>query len=370
MRRIVSNLLVCGLVAALSLSLAACSKRESAAESLSSAPSADKAMAGGAMPAAAPAAPPAEMAAADAASASFEGAADAAAKDNISEQVARREAEDPVETVTRVDTAQVSSSASTYKDGQRKFIRTAQAQFRVKDVYDSALAIEDVAAQQGGFVVDNGISADTTRIERRPAGNGKLLELAEYQVRGNLTVRVPSDHTQAFLRAIASQMEFLDRRSFQAADAQFDLLRQQLARQREEDAQRELGDAIRGGDRLDRKADVISARSDARMQRDEALIQQRQYEDRVDFSTITLSLYQAPKLRQTELVDTDAVFRQHAQGFFSRMFDSLRTGWYGILDLVVALTAAWPLWLAIGLVVYGIRRWRAARPAKRPPPLE
>ena len=78
----------------------------------------------------------------------------------------------------------------------------------------------------------------------------------------------------------------------------------------------------------------------------------------------------APKLRQTELVDTDAVFRQHAQGFFSRMFDSLRTGWYGILDLVVALTAAWPLWLAIGLVVYGIRRWRATRPAKRPPPID
>jgi hypothetical protein len=369
MRRTVSNLLVCGLVATFSFSLAACSKQQSASEAASARMQADKAMAGGAMPAAAPAAPPAEMAA-DAASASFEGAADAVAKGNVAEEVARREAEDPVETTTRVDAAQVSSSASTYKDGERKFIRTAQAQFRVKDVYGSSLAIEDVAAQQGGFVVDNGITADTTRIERRPAGNGKLLELAEYQVRGNLTVRVPSDNTQAFLRAIASQMEFLDRRSFQAADAQFDLLRQQLARQREEEAQRELGDAIRGGDRLDRKADVISARNDARAQRDEALIQQKQYLDRVDFSTITLTLYQAPKLRQTELVDTDAVFRQHAQGFFSRMFDALRTGWYGILDLVVALTAAWPLWLMIGLVVYGIRRWRAARPTKRPPPIE
>lgn len=370
MRRIVSNLLVCGFVAALSFSLAACSKQDSAPAGYASRQAADKAEAGAAMPAAAPAAPPAEMAAADASTASFEGAADAAAKDNLAEDVARRQADDPVETTTRVDVAQVSSSASTYKDGERKFIRTAQAQFRVKDVYGSALAIEDVAAQQGGFVVDNGITADTMRVERRPAGHGKLLELAEYQVRGNLTVRVPSDHTQAFLRAIASQMEFLDRRSFQAADAQFDLLRQQLARQREEDAQRELGDAMRGGDRLDRKADVIAARSDARMQRDEALIQQKQYEDRVDFSTITLTLYQAPKLRQTELVDTDAVFREHAQGFFSRMADALRTGWQGILDLVVALTAAWPLWLMIALAVYGLRRWRAARPGRRPPPIE
>jgi hypothetical protein len=366
MRRIVSNLLVCGFVAALSFSLVACSKRESAAEAMTSAPAADKAEAGAAMPASAPAAPPMEATADMAAASDAAPAADGLAK----AQASRRQADETVETDTRVDVAQVSSSASTYKDGERRFIRTAQAQFRVKDVYGSALAIEDVAAQQGGFVVDNGISAQTMRVERRPAGHGKLLELAEYQVRGNLTVRVPSDRTQAFLRAIASQMEFLDQRSFQAADAQFDLLRQQLARQREEDAQRELGDAMRGGDRLDRKADVIAARSDARMQRDEALIQQKQYQDRVDFSTITLTLYQAPKLRQTELVDTDAVFREHAQGFFSRMGDALRTGWSGILDLVVALTAAWPLWLMIALVVYGLRRWRAVRPGKRPPPIE
>ena len=364
MRRIVSNLLVCGLTAALSFSLVACSKHESASAEYATRQSADKAMAGGAMPASAPAAPPME-AAADMAAAS-----DAAANGIAEEQVARREADDAVETQTTVDGSQLSSSAATYKDGTRKFIRTAQAQFRVKDVYDSALAIEDVAAQQGGFVVDTNLSAQTLSSQRRPAGDGKLIELTEYQVRGSLTVRVPSDHTQDFLRAIAKQMEFLDQRAFQAADAQFDLLRRQLAWQREQDAQRELGDAIRGGDRLDRKADVIQARSGARQQRDEALIEQKQYEDRVDFSTITLSLYQLPKIRQTEMTDTEAVFRDHAPGFFSRMFEAIRAGWYAVLDVVVAVTAAWPLWLAIALVVYGLRRWRKLRPSRRPPPID
>lgn len=360
MRRIVSNLLVCGLVAALSFSLAACSKQESASAGYASREVADKAMAGVAMPAAAPAAP---------AEAQMAAASDAAANGIAEDAVARREADDGVETATTVDAGQLSSSAATYKDGTRKFIRTAQAQFRVKDVYDSALAIEDVAAQQGGFVVDNNLSAQTLSSQRRPAGDGKLIELTEYQVRGSLTVRVPSDHTQDFLRAIAKQMEFLDQRAFQAADAQFDLLRRQLAWQREQDAQRELGDAIRGGDRLDRKADVIQARSGARQQRDEALIEQKQYEDRVDFSTITLSLYQLPKIRQTEMTDTEAVFRDHAPGFFPRMFEAIRAGWYAVLDVVVAVTAAWPLWLAIALAVYAVRRWRALRPQRRPPPI-
>lgn len=356
--------LVCGLTAALSFTIAACSKQESAAESAAYEGTADKAM-GGAMPASAPMAPPAPQAVAADAVASAE-MADASSNAVASEEVARRQ---EVETETRVDAAQISSSATTYKDGERKFIRTAQAQFRVKDVYTSALAIEDAAAQQGGFVVGNDISAQTLNVQRRPTGDGKLIELAEYTVRGSLTVRVPSENTQAFLRAIASQMEFLDQRGFQAADAQFDLLRRQLAWQREQQAQQELGDAVRNGDRLDRKADVIAARTGAKLQRDEALIEQKQFEDRVAFSTITLSLHQLSKIRQTEMADVEAVFRKHSPGFFARLFEALRIGWYGVLDLVIALVHVWPLWLALGLGVYGLRRWlRTRRPARRTPP--
>ncbi len=352
MRSIRSNLFVCGLTAVLFLTIAACSKQHDAAESTAAESvamdqAAEKAM-GGAMPASAPM--PQEAAAADAAASS--------------ESLQR---ESQVETRTTVDAAQVSSSAATFDDGQRKFIRTAQAQFRVKDVYTSALAIEDVAAQQGGFVVDNDIAAQTLSIQRRPAGDGKLLELAEYTVRGTLTVRVPSDKTQAFLRAIASQMEFLDQRGFDAADAQFQMLRQQLAYQREQQAQLELGQAVQSGDRLDRKAEVIAARTGSKLQRDEALIQQKEFEDRVAFSTINLTLYQLSKIRQTEMVDVEAVFEKHSPGFFWRLFSALRVGWYGLLDLLLALLQVWPLWLAVGLGVYGLRRWSVARRGKRPP---
>lgn len=356
--------LVCGFTAALSFTIAACSKQENAAESAAYEGTADKAM-GGAMPASAPMEAPRPQSVAADAAASAE-MADTSSNAVASEEVARRQ---EVETETRVDAGQVSSSAATYKDGERKFIRTAQAQFRVKDVYTSALAIEDAAAQQGGFVVSNDISAQTLSVQRRPAGDGKLIELAEYTVRGSLTVRVPSENTQTFLRAIASQMEFLDQRGFQAADAQFDLLRRQLAWQREQQAQQELGDAVRNGDRLDRKADVIAARTGAKLQRDEALIEQKQFEDRVAFSTITLSLHQLSKIRQTEMADVEAVFRKHSPGFFARLFEALRIGWYGVLDLVIALVHVWPLWLALGLGVYGLRRWlRTRRPAGRTPP--
>ena len=359
MRSIRSNLIACGVTAVLLLSIAACSKEQSAPESAMMESSAEKAVAAdaGAMPASAPM--PQE----------------ASGVNSASDAVARSESVDDspqieTETETRATAAQVSSSAATFDDGQRKFIRTAQAQFRVKDVYTSALAIEDVAAQQGGFVVNNNIATQTMNVQRRPAGDGKLIELAEYTVRGTVVVRVPSDKTQTFLRAIASQMEFLDQRSFDAADAQFQMLRQQLAYQREQQAQLELGRAVQSGDRLDLKAEVITARSGAKLQRDEALIQQKEFEDKVAFSTINLSLHQLSKIRQTEMTDVEAVFQKHSPGFFTRLFDALRVGWYGVLDLFIALMSVWPLWLIVAMGLYGLRRWSVARRGRRstPPP--
>jgi len=288
--------------------------------------------------------------------------AEAASDDFAAAAAPQKSAASPPMQGPGVDPSQMASDAATQVDPQRRFIRTAQAQFQVKDVYRTALAIEDEVAAQGGFVVDNDITSQVQRVSSRPLGEGKRLELTEYSLQGALTVRVPSDRTQAFLRAVAAQMEFLDRRTFNARDAQFDLLRQQLARQRAQDEQQELGTAVQGGGKLGDKVDAIQSRGEARTSRDEALIAQKEFEDRVAFSTITLSLRQDAQVRRAERVDVDAVFRDNGPGFFARLGDALAVGWRGALDVFVALAALWPLWLAIVAVVLGWRRWRAKHP--------
>ena len=277
-------------------------------------------------------------------------------------EVAPQNREAPMLQGPGVDPSQVASDVATQVDPQRRFIRTAQAQFQVKDVYRTALAIEDEVASQGGFVVDNEISSQVQRVLSRPLAPGKRLELTEYSLQGQLTVRVPSERTQAFLRAVAAQMEFLDRRSFSARDAQFDLLRQQLASQRAQDEQRELGDAVQAGGKLADRTDAIQSRGAARATRDEALIAQKEFEDRVAFSTITLSLRQDAQVRRAERVDVDAVFRDNGPGFFSRLGESLSVGWRAALDIVIAQAALWPLWLTVVAAGVAWRRWRKTHP--------
>ncbi len=281
-----------------------------------------------------------------------------AAPDGFAAAAAPQDLEVPALQEPGVAASHLASDALVQTDPQRRFIRTAMAEFQVKDVYRTALAIEDEVAKQGGFVVDNDIQAQVQRVQSRPIGHGKRLELSEYRLQGTLTVRVSSERTQVFLRAIASQMEFLDRRTFNARDAQFDLLRQQLARQRAQDAQQELGAAVQAGGKLGDKADAIQARGEARTSRDEALIAQKEFEDRVAFSTITLSLGQDARIRSSERVDVEAVLRDNGPGFFSRLGESLAVGWRGGLDILVVLAAVWPLWLVALAGVLAWRRWR------------
>jgi hypothetical protein len=257
--------------------------------------------------------------------------------------------------------AQLSSRALSANDGERKFIRTAQVNFRVNDVYASALGIEDTVASFGGFVELNEIGSTVQNTQRHPLGDGKVMELTENIVRGHLRLRVPSHKTQEFLRAIVGHVVFLNERKFEAHDAQFDMMRKLLEYVRNNDAQDELGQASKDGGKLGQKAAAIASRNEAKAARDEALIQKKEFEDQVAFSTIDLTIYQAPKVEKIELTDVDAVFYQNRPNLGSRTIHALRSGWDGLLDTLVACIGLWPLWIVIAALTLLVRRFRKRR---------
>ncbi len=262
---------------------------------------------------------------------------------------------------------QLASSAATYTDGERKFIRTANARFRVKDVYVDALGIEDTVASLGGFVLTNDISTAASRSESHPSTEGKLIELTEYTVQGHLIVRVPSMKTQDFLRAIVGRVVFLDTRSFAARDAQFDLLRKQLEALRNQETQADLGQVVGEGGKLSHKTEAIGARNAAKAARDAAFIDKKEFDDQVAFSTIDLTLYQPSKVLQSERIDIDRAYEKARPGFFVRSGEQLRRGWTGLQEFTLGLIGVWPALLIVAACMVLVRRLRKRR-AKRTTP--
>lgn len=266
----------------------------------------------------------------------------------------------PVQRAGEVDPAQMGSSTLAAEVGTRRFIRTVEVDFQVQDVQRATLRIEDLAARHGGFVTRSAVASDVQSTQRRPLGDGRLVELSVYVQRADLQVRVPSTRAQAFVRSLAAEMEFLDRREYRAVDAQFELLRQELAHAHHAAAQRELARAARRGERTDENVMAIEAAAQAALARDEAMLAQKTFEDQVEFATIDLAMHQPERVRRSERPDVAAILGREGPGFFRRATSALASGWAGLLEVVLALVALWPLWLGALAGLLAWRRWRRA----------
>lgn len=259
-----------------------------------------------------------------------------------------------------VEAGQLVSQTGVANDPARKFRVTASARFQVKSVYDTANRIEDAAIASGGFVAGNAISTDAQGGQSRRLGDGTVLRLTEVLTRGELTVRVPADRTNAFLRDLARHMDFLDERAFAAEDMQFELLRRQLAYARNQQLQAEAARAGEQPARVGEKLDAAGMRAHALEQRDEAVVSQRELEDAIAFSTIRLHLYQDAQVRRQIEPDSEALMAAAGPGFFQRIGIALQAGWRGLLQAVVIATYLWPLWLILLVIAAALWQWRRA----------
>lgn len=184
--------------------------------------------------------------------------------------------------------------------------------------------------------------------------------MVEYAIDGELIVRIPSQKTQDFLRAIVKQIEFLESRHFEAKDAQFEMLRQQLEVMRQQIAQAQLGQLAQQKGNISQKVEAIDLSNQSKAARDEALIRQKEFEDQVAFATITINMQQPPKVRKTESNDLSKVVAENRPNFFKRIAESFVLGWYWAIDAIVVFARAWALWLIIGVAII-IRRWLKGR---------
>ena len=231
----------------------------------------------------------------------------------------------------------------------RKFIYRAGLKFQVKDVYQSALAIEDMAYAAGGFVLKNEIHANTIETQNFHQSDKTILQITRFITSGELIVRTPTHQTQEFIRKLSSQIVHLDIREFSAQDVQFDSLREQLAFQRAQETQQNLGQAITQT-RSDTKLEAIYGQDRMKSVRDQARVSQAIFEDQTAYSTIRIMIYQPEQIKKNSVEDTQAVIDANKPSFGSRLQSAVQTSWDVLLDIIVGLVTYWIFWLSILIV--------------------
>lgn len=252
----------------------------------------------------------------------------------------------------------ISSSAAVEKIGEtRKFIRTADLKFKVKNVAKSTYAIENTVNQFGGYVTYTNLQSTVNERIETKISQDSILETTKYAVENNITIRVPNTQLDTVIKTIAKQIDFLDYRVIKADDVSLKLLSNQYAQKRSSSTEKRIEKAIDAkGKKIN---DIIEAETNLASQKeqnDNRKIENLSLQDQVSFSTLTLELYQRDSIKQ-EIVANEKDKYSFQPNIGLQIVDALKGGWYILQEIIVFLIQLWWLLVLSGIGFFIYRKY-------------
>lgn len=252
----------------------------------------------------------------------------------------------------------LSSSAAVEKQkSTRKFLRTADIKFKVKQVAKATYAIENSVSQHGGFVTYTNLQSHIVSKDQTKVSQDSTLETTRYTVDNAMVLRVPNTRLDTVLKALAKEVDFLDSRLIKADDVQLQLLANQWTQKRSDKHEARLEKAIdTKGSKLRDISKAEEQLRDKQTQNDEAKRSNLALNDQINFSTVTLYLYQRETVK-LELVANERSTNAYRPNIGLQLWDSFKTGWYLLENILAFITQLWPFLLLGALGVLGYHNY-------------
>ncbi|MDR3339276.1 MAG: DUF4349 domain-containing protein [Candidatus Symbiothrix sp.] len=272
----------------------------------------------------------------------------------------QREA-DPDTAVNMMEFSEEKSAPSNYisssvaventQDTTRKFIRTADLKFKVKDVIHSTYDIEEIANRQGGFVTFTQLTGNIDYVTTTAISLDSSLISTYYTTVNSLVLRVPNVNLDTTLREIARNIDFLDYRTIKAEDVALDILANTLTQKRNAKNEERLINAIDSrGKKLKETTSAEELLLNKQEQADNAKIANLSLADQINFSTVNVSIYQQQTIRR-EIISNDKNITAYKPNFGSKLFESIQYGWDILANTFLFIIKLWGF-ILFGILVY------------------
>lgn len=239
-----------------------------------------------------------------------------------------------------------SAAVETGTDSSRRFIRTANLKFKVKNVIGATYDIEEIVRSHNGFVTFTEMRSNIDEVDTRAVSVDSSLEITRYTITNSLVLRVPNKLLDTTLKDIARNIDYLDYRVIKAEDVALSILEKQLTQRRAAKSEQRLSNTFNGNNKVDPAAAAeLQNRQDEAA--DNAMIETLKLNDQIAYSTIRLEIYQRQGIKR-EMVASIKLPEEYRPGIGSRFADSFAFGWEVIVELVLLLTKLW-VFLVLGI---------------------
>jgi Domain of unknown function (DUF4349) len=228
-----------------------------------------------------------------------------------------------------------------------KMIKTADMQFRVKDVQRTKEDLSSIIKKEGGVVMDFSINSTIQNTEKAKFSTDSLKEITAYRTQGCLVAKVPSEKLDDFTNQIAGMAVFVDNQSLKMEDKSLAYLTNSLKSENRQEAIAQIKKVAT------KKSANVESSLELKDDYVDKKIENLSIDKQVKYSTITLSFYQDNTIK-TMIVANDNIY-DYKPGFFRRLGMNLIDGWMYFKEFILFLSRLW-MFLLAGLVAYFVIR--------------
>lgn len=242
------------------------------------------------------------------------------------------------------------SSAATMKVKDKQFIKTADVNMEVKDVYEATISIEKSVQELGGFVTHSNLRSNVISEETYNTSNENAMLVKKYQTENTMQVRVPTEKLGALLTLINDKKLFLNSRSINAEDVTSSIKYAELECKRIKKTSENIS-------QLKANKDKVELDNGNMSEENQQQLANMDVTDNLKYSTIDIYIKE-PKLRMAEIAitNTQNIDNKYKFNFIYDAKNAFVEGFYLIQKIVVGLIMIWPILLIGAVIVYFLRK--------------
>ncbi|MDP9958993.1 DUF4349 domain-containing protein [Chryseobacterium lathyri] len=248
------------------------------------------------------------------------------------------------------------SSAATMTVKDKQFIKTADVNMEVKDVYEATISIEKSVQDLGGFVTHSNLHSNIISEDTYNTSNDNAMLIKKYQTENTMQVRVPTEKLGELLVIINDKKLFLNSRIINAEDVTSNIRYAEMEGKRI----KKTGENI---EQLKTNKDKVKLDNDNMAEGNLQQLANMDTTDNIKYSTIDIYIKE-PKLRIAEIAVTNTgnIDNKYKFNFIYDAKNAFVEGFYLIQKIVVGLITIWPLLLILGVIVYFLRKRKLTKP--------
>ncbi|SIP90879.1 protein of unknown function [Chryseobacterium sp. RU37D] len=247
------------------------------------------------------------------------------------------------------------SSVATMKVKDKQFIKTADVNMEVKDVYEATISIEKSVQELGGFVTQSNLQSNIVSEDTYNTSNEDAVLVKKYQTENRMQLRVPTEKLGELLTLINDKKLFLNSRSINAEDVTANIKYSALEAQRNKKTTDNIA-------QMKVNKDKVAMGDDNMKEGNSQQFQSMNMTDQLKYSTIDIFIKE-PKLRTAEIavINTKNIDDKYKFAFVYSAKSAFVEGYYLIQKIIVGLITVWPLILIGTVIVYFLRKRKPSK---------